>query len=96
MNKAIVFSNCTEGKDEEFNRWYDEVHAPEVVRETPIIGCQRFRRSDAQMMEGSKHRYLAIYEFEVDAKEIMQSFEGATFEMSDTLADAEIVFFDAI
>jgi hypothetical protein len=32
----------------------------------------------------------------VDAKEIMQSFEGATFEMSDTLADAEIVFFDAI
>ena len=96
MNKAIVFANCAEGKDEEFNRWYDEVHAPEVVRETPVVACHRFRRSDTQMMDGGKFRYLAIYEFEGDAKEIAEAFAGSNFAMSDTLAEAELVFFDAL
>jgi hypothetical protein len=96
MNKAIVLSNCTEGSDEEFNRWYDEIHAPEVIEKTPIVACQRFRRSDAQMLEGSKYRYLAIYEFEGDAAAVKEALGKSTFEMTDTLGEAEIVFFDAL
>ena len=85
MNKAIVFSNCTEGSDEEFNRWYDEIHAPEVIEKTPITGCRRYRRSDAQMTDGAKFRYLAIYEFDCDAESVKKA-----------LGEAEIVFFDAL
>ena len=96
MNKAIVMTNCTEGDDEEFNRWYDEVHAPEVIEKTPITGCKRLRRSDAQVGEGGKYRYLAIYEFEGDAAAVKEALLRTKFEMSDTLAEAELVFFDAL
>ena len=31
----IVFSNPFEGKDDEFNEWYDNVHLPEVLDGDP-------------------------------------------------------------
>ena len=82
----IVVANCTDGADEEFNRWYDEVHVPEVLSVGPIVGCQRFRVSDAQSMEQT-HRYLAIYEYEGDAAEARDALlkDSSTFNMSDTL-----------
>ena len=30
MAKMLVFTNAREGRDEEFNRWHDETHLPEV------------------------------------------------------------------
>lgn len=84
--RLIVFSNCTEGSDDEFNRWYDDVHLREVLSLGPIVACQRFRVSDEQAMEQT-HRYLAIYEFEGSAADARSALlEGASrFNMSDTL-----------
>jgi len=28
----LVQSNATDGKEEEFNKWYDEIHLGEVLR----------------------------------------------------------------
>lgn len=59
----IVTSNCTDPtRHEEFNRWYDDVHVPHVLKAPGMMGAQRFRRrSDPKSGEGE---YLAIYEMD--------------------------------
>lgn len=84
--RMVVFSSCTAGKDEEFNRWYDDIHVPEVLAVGPIVACQRFKVADAQAMP-QQHRYLAIYEFTGSAKQAVDALLGKTMQMSDTLAD---------
>ena len=38
----LVFSNPVEGRDGEFNEWYDTVHVPEVLAIPGILSAQRF------------------------------------------------------
>jgi hypothetical protein len=40
----LVFSNAAEGQDEEFNRWYDAKHLPDVLAVPGIVDGQRYRR----------------------------------------------------
>jgi hypothetical protein len=64
----VVFTNAGEGKDEEFNTWYDNVHGPAVIGVPGIVNCQRFELSDAQfsLSKPSPWKYLALYEIETD------------------------------
>ncbi len=95
QGKAIVFSNCTEGKDAEFNHWYDVIHAPEVIEKTPITRCTRMRLADDQIAPGT-HRYIAIYEYDGETKAVQEALTGSVFEMSDTLQDPSIVFYESM
>ena len=55
--------------DAEFNDWYDNVHAPEVLRVPGVRSCRRFRLAPAQVMPGddaTTRQYLALYEVDVD------------------------------
>ena len=51
------------GEDEAFNRWYDDVHMPDVLALPGFLSCQRFRVIDAS---ASRPRYIACYEVESD------------------------------
>jgi hypothetical protein len=66
----IALSNATsDDVDEEFNQWYDEVHAREVLALPGVRSFRRFRLAPAQVLPGEeveKHRYLAMYEVDVD------------------------------
>jgi len=64
----LVMTNCAEGEDAEFNRWYDEVHLPEVLSVPGFVGATRYRIDDVQMPwePPGTHRYLAIYEIDAD------------------------------
>ena len=70
MPKAtmLVWSNPTEGADEaEYNQWYDDVHARDVLKLEGFTTCRRFRLADAQFgPPETPGRYLALYEAEVD------------------------------
>ena len=70
MPKAtmVVWSNPTEGADEdEYNRWYDEVHARDVLKLEGFTSCRRFRLADTQFGPvETPGRYVAVYEAEVD------------------------------
>ncbi|HLW70136.1 MAG TPA: DUF4286 family protein [Candidatus Binataceae bacterium] len=63
----VVLTNATEGKETEFNRWYNEQHIPDVLNVPGFVCAQRFRLADTQ---GGKvdqsHKYLALYEIETD------------------------------
>ena len=95
--KALVFTNCEEGADDAFNEWYDKVHGPEVVALTPACSTHRFRVSDYQMNDDDHaHRYLTIYEFECGPEAAYEGLMKASFQMSETLADAKLVFYDEL
>lgn len=52
------------GRDEEFNRWYDETHMPEILQIPGFVAGQRFALA-SPAAEGQP-RYLAVYEIETD------------------------------
>jgi len=58
----VVMTNPVEGRDREYNQWYDEIHLKDVCSFPGFRGARRYRLADGE----SKHRYLALYEMETD------------------------------
>jgi len=86
----LVFTNPTPGDDEEFNRWYDEVHLKEVLETPGFVAAERFDLSDAQMDDAEHaHRYLSIYEIEGDPAEALKTLQemAPQMNMSATLGE---------
>ena len=88
----IVFSNPVEGKDDEFNEWYDNVHVPELLAVPGMVAAQRYNLRDAEMyhVEGGRppeHRYCIIYQMEGDVDAIMAKIREAVAEGRINMAD---------
>jgi len=88
----IVFSNPAEGKDDEFNEWYDNVHIPDLLAIPGMLSAQRYALHDAEIyrMEGAtppEHRYLLIYEMEGDVDAIMQKIQENVAAGKISMAD---------
>src|SRR4051794_4263244 len=51
--------------EDDFNRWYEEEHLPDVRKRFPeITSARRYRATD-----GEEPRYLVVYEYEVDSED---------------------------
>jgi hypothetical protein len=89
-HKLLVFSNPTEGKEDEFNKWYDEIHLGEVLEVPGIVRAQRF--SVADVLPGvTDHKYVAVYDLDTDDPGgVLQALGAAVpnMNMSDAF-DAE-------
>ena len=58
----IAMSNPSDpSAEEEFNRWYDEEHIPDVLRVGGIRRAVRYRLADAQLRDDAPFQYLAIF-----------------------------------
>ena len=75
MSNAIwmVATRCTDpAREEELNRWYDEVHLPDILSIPHVVAAQCFRlardasRSPSPWAAEDGPRYLAIYELDTD------------------------------
>ena len=80
----VVLTNPTEGRDSEFNRWYDERHLGEVLSLGPFRAVERFRIVETSPEQASPYRYLALYE--VDAP----SPEAARQALRDGVSDGSV------
>lgn len=61
---VLVFSNPVEGREQEYNDWYDNVHLQEVAAVDGILSAQRFELAETQVFDNQQHRYVAIYEID--------------------------------
>lgn len=60
----VVGTNCTDpAREPEFNRWYDEVHLPDILETPGFTGATRYENSDTS--EGQA-KFLANYHIETD------------------------------
>ncbi len=58
----LVLTNCTDpSRTQEFNRWYDQVHLPDILGAGVATHGLRYQNVDSQPGEAA---YLAIYEIE--------------------------------
>jgi hypothetical protein len=72
MPKGIFIALSNPVNDEvedEYNKWYDDVHAKQLLAIPGVKSARRFKLADTQVMPGDDavgRRYLALYEVEVD------------------------------
>jgi hypothetical protein len=63
----VVFSNPTSEREDEYNKWYNEVHLPDVLAVPGFVSARRFKiAQDDNKLPAS---YLALYEMETDDPE---------------------------
>jgi uncharacterized protein (TIGR02118 family) len=68
----IVASECGIDDEDKFNKWYNEVHIPLLLKYRGITRVGRYKQLD----DNKEHpKYLAFYEFE--SKEAMDAFEDS-------------------
>jgi len=97
--RMVVMSNPVPGREDEFERWYQEVHLPELVALDGFVSAQRYSR---EMILGSAQSWphMAIYEIESDDIEaaiggLVTVAEAGDLTMSeaiDTAATSAAVF----
>jgi hypothetical protein len=59
----LVFSNAVAGREDEYNRWYDTQHAPDVVAVPGFVTAQRLVAADAQLRRTTPPtKYLVVYQ----------------------------------
>ena len=71
----VVLTNPVEGRDNDFNDWYSNIHTRDALRFRGSIAQQRFVLADEQVQdfEGGRYysKYLALYEV-FDAERFVQ------------------------
>ncbi len=81
----IVATECPHALEEKFNKWYNEVHIPMLMKFKGIKKVTRYKVMDDDKAKGN---YVAVYEY--DSKEDLAAlnntpeFKAAIEEMNDT------------
>ncbi len=87
--KLVVLSNALEGRDDDYNAWYEGRHLDDVLKVPGFFRAQRFVRENAMPGPASAHKYLAIYDFKSDdLAATMQAFFGRTGTDAMPISDA--------
>ncbi len=94
----LAYSNAADGANhDDFNQWYDDVHAKEVLALPGVKSARRFKLADSQIMPGDDangRQYLALYEVEADDwAAFAQSFQDA-FGSGAITINAELLQLD--
>ena len=71
----FVHATVPEGREDEFNTWYEQEHIPKTLRYPGIASAHRYRLLDSGSgdpgspisPDESKYRYLVVYEFQDEA-----------------------------
>lgn len=85
----LVFSSPADGRDDDYNAWYDDVHLPEVLSIDGIVSAERFEHARVGTAAGDETRYLAIYGVEGDPAAAIEALNTRVatgeIQMSDAL-----------
>ncbi len=73
----IVHTNPVEGREDEYNDWYNNTHLTDVVAVPGITRARRYEISEAQDNPLTTFRYVAIYEIEGDPSIAMDALHAA-------------------
>ena len=58
LDSARVLTHPVEGREADYNQWYTEIHLAEVLALPGFVAVQRFKLSEAQMMDTGNWQYL--------------------------------------
>jgi hypothetical protein len=85
----IVYTSPVDGREDEYNAWYDDIHLPEFSALPGVINGRRFK-----VAADGKPQYAAVYELSAHPDAVFAAMnEGAkngTVHMSDSVDGASI------
>jgi hypothetical protein len=85
----IVYTSPADGKEDEYNAWYDDIHLAEFSALPGVINGRRFK-----VAGGDKPQYAAIYELSTHPDDVMAAMNAGikdgTVHMTDVLDAATI------
>ena len=67
----VVRATITKDQEAAFNTWYNEEHAPQLLRYNGAVSARRYRR----ILGDDKFQYMAFYEFA--SEEVFRHFEAS-------------------
>jgi antibiotic biosynthesis monooxygenase (ABM) superfamily enzyme len=67
----VVRATITKDREAEFNRWYNEEHAPQVLQFNGAVSARRYRK----ILGDDRFQYMAVYEFA--SEEAFRRFEAS-------------------
>jgi hypothetical protein len=73
------------GREDEFNRWYDDTHLPEMLQVPGFVAGRRYTLAGPRAAAGP--RFLAVYEIETEDLAATLAALGAAARMM-TVSDA--------
>ncbi len=83
---VVVLTEPTEGREAEYNDYYEHQHLDDVLATTDWTSAQRFKLSDQQGMQ-CPLPYLALYEVEADdATEVLKTLNATRGERVQSAA----------
>ena len=103
MPKAmmLVWSNPSDpARDDEFNKWYNSTHAPDMLKLAPFKSVKRYRMSGTQLAPvETPGQYVAIYEIETDdlgaiPQVLGEAFAAGELPMDDVLVPGDLIIFE--
>jgi hypothetical protein len=98
MGTMLVFSNAVEGRDDDYTKWYDEVHLNDIVSIPSFTSGKRYLVSEVNGLPQSRdYRYLAAYKFDGSPQTAFENMAAAAgnFQMTDALdPNVMMVFVD--
>lgn len=67
----VVRATITKDREAAFNKWYNEEHAPQLLRYNGAVSARRYRK----ILGEDKFQYMAVYEFA--SEEVFRRFESS-------------------
>lgn len=64
--RLIALSNAKDGREAEFNDWYDKVHLPDMLKVPGIISGERLVN-----ILPAAHKFIAIFDVETESLEAL-------------------------
>jgi len=65
---ALNGPTAAAGDEDTYNRWYDEVHIPDLQAIPGVTSARRYKVLDnGRLPQAARHPYVAVYEIETDA-----------------------------
>jgi hypothetical protein len=98
----LVFTNPVPGREDEYNKWYDERHVPDVVGVPGFVNAQRLAASEVQLNRKNteiRFRYLVMYKIlSDDVASVIATFKqrSPTMVMSPAFGPSEGYTYKAI
>lgn len=81
MSKHIVMAltNPVEGREADYNDWFERIHIPEILTVPGFLSAQRFEVAHDQIIPGPlPYSYVTVYEVETDDLEASLAQLGKT------------------
>jgi hypothetical protein len=80
----IVYTSPAEGREDEYNAWYDDIHIPEFSALPGVIAGRRFK-----VVGDGRSQYAAVYELSAHPDQVFAAMNAGikdgTVHMSDAI-----------